>query len=49
MIATYQTRVASYAGLDRAAGDAALSAYGELYGRLERKLFAKVSAGRPRL
>ena len=47
MIATYQTRVASYAGLDRAAGDAALSAYGELYGRLERKLFAKVSAGRP--
>ena len=44
--ATYQTRVSEYAGTDRAAGDAALSAYGELYGRVQRKLFAEVAAGR---
>ena len=43
---TYQTRVVEYAGIDRAAGDGALSAYGELYGRVERKLFAEVAAGR---
>ena len=42
---TYQTRVSEYAGVDRAAGDAALSAYGELYGRVQRKLFAEVAAG----
>ena len=42
---TYQTRVAEYAGIERKAGDAALSAYGELYGRVERKLFAEVAAG----
>ena len=47
LTATYQTRVAQYAGVDRAAGDAALSAYGELYGRVERKLFAEMAAGRP--
>ena len=44
--ATYQTRVAEYDGIDRAAGDAALSAYAELYGRVERRLFADVAAGR---
>ena len=43
---TYQTRVSEYVGVDRAAGDAALSAYGELYGRVERKLFAEVATGR---
>ncbi len=43
---TYQTRTAGYAGLDRAAGDAVLAAYGELYGRVQRKLFAEVGAGR---
>ena len=43
---TYQTRTADYAGLDRWAGDAVLAAYGELYGRVQRKLFADVSAGR---
>ena len=42
---TYHTRVREYAGTDREAGDAALSAYGELYGRVERKLFAEVAAG----
>ena len=46
MIFTGQTRVSAYAGLDRAAGDAVLSAYGELYGRVQRKLFAEVAAGR---
>ena len=44
-IGTYQTRVAEYSQVDRAAGDAALSAYGELYGRVQRKLFAEVAAG----
>ena len=47
MISTYQTRVREYVGLERADGDAALSAYADLYGRVERKLFAAVSAGRP--
>ena len=42
-----QTRVTVFRGMDRAAGDAALSAYGELYGRMQRKLFAEVRAGRP--
>ena len=46
LTATYQTRVREYAGNDREAGDAALSAYAELYGRVERKLFADVAAGR---
>ena len=43
---TYQTRTADYAGLDSSAGDAVLAAYGELYGRVQRKLFAEVAAGR---
>ena len=43
---TYQTRVSEYVGVNRALGDGALSAYGELYGRVERKLFAEVAAGR---
>ena len=43
---TYQTRVREYSGVDREAGDAALSAYAALYGRVERKLFAEVAAGR---
>ena len=42
---TYQTRVSCYGGVERAAGDAALSAYGELYGRVQRKLFADVAMG----
>ena len=42
---TYQTRVSCYGGVERAAGDAALSAYGELYGLVQRKLFADVAAG----
>ena len=45
-VATYQTRFSGYVGLDREAGDAALAAYAELYGQVERKLFAEVAAGR---
>ena len=45
LVSTYQTRIAVYEGRDRADGDAGLSAYGELYGRVQRKLFADVAAG----
>ena len=45
MIATYQTRVCQYVGTCRAVGDAALSAYADLYGKVERKLFARMVAG----
>ena len=45
-VATYQTRVSGYVGLDREAGDAALATYAELYGQVERKLFAEVAAER---
>ena len=45
-MSTYQTRIAVYAGRDRADGDAGLSAYGELYGQVQRQLFAAVAAGR---
>ena len=45
-VATYQTRVSGYVGLDREAGDAALATCAELYGQVERKLFAEVAAGR---
>ena len=42
-----QTRVTVFRGKDRPDGDAALSAYGELYSRVQWKLFAEVMAGRP--
>ena len=45
-VATYQSRICHYRGMERSAGDAALSAYAELYGHVERKLFAEVAAGR---
>ena len=45
-VATYQTRIRDYEGMERSAGDAALSADAELYGRVERKVFAQVAAGR---
>ena len=44
---TYQTRIADYGGVDRSMGDAALASFAALYGRVERKLFADVAAGRP--
>ena len=43
---TYQTRISDYADMDCLEGDAALAAYAELYGRVQRKLFADVTAGR---
>ena len=46
LTATYQTRIRDYSGVERAAGDAALSACAELYGGVQRKLFAEVAAGR---
>ena len=46
MTGTYQTRVSAYAGRSRSAGDAALDACAELYGRVQRKLFAEMAAGR---
>ena len=45
-MATYQTRIRDYVGMQRVDGDGALSAYAELYGVVERKLFAEVVAGR---
>ena len=45
LVATYQTRVCCYAAVERDDGDAALDAYAELYGRVERGLFAEVTAG----
>ena len=45
-MATYQTRICDYRGMERVDGDAALSAYAELYGRVERKLFAEVAASK---
>ena len=42
---TYQTRIAAYEGIDRSVGDAALSAYAALYGKVQHKLFADVAAG----
>ena len=44
LTATYQTRISEYAGTGREAGDAALSAYGELYGWVERRLFTEVAS-----
>ena len=46
MKATYQSRISEYVDMDRGAGDAALAFYAELYGRVERRLFAGVAAGR---
>ena len=45
-VATYQTRIRDYVGMERVDGDAALSAYAGLYGQVERKLFAEVAVGR---
>ena len=44
-LGTYQTQVSRYGGVERAAGDAALSAYGELCGWAQRRLFADGAAG----
>ena len=44
--ATYQTRISNFAGMGRTTGDGLLSAYAELYCKIERKLFSQVAAGR---
>ena len=44
--ATYQTRISDFTGMDRTTGDGLLSAYAELYCRIQRKLFSQVAAGR---
>ena len=44
--ATCQTRIGEFDGIDSFVGDALLSAYADLYCRIQRKLFAQVSAGR---
>ena len=49
MKATCQTRISDFGGTDRRNGDALLSAYSELYCRIQRRLFAEVSAGRSAL
>ena len=46
MKATCQSRISEYVDIGRGAGDAALAAYAELYGRVERRLFANAVAGR---
>ena len=46
LVATYQTRISDYGDIVRAGGDATLSAYAELYGQVQRKLFAAAAAGR---
>ena len=45
--ATYQTRIGHFQGIDRRAGEDLLSDYAHLYGRIERRLFADMAAGRP--
>ena len=46
LVATYQTRVRCYAAMERTDGNAALDAYADLFGQVERRLFAEVAAGR---
>ena len=49
LVSTYQTRIADYGDVEPTHGDAALAAYAELYGRVQRKLFADFSAGESHL
>ena len=46
LVSTYQTRIADYGDVEPTHGEAALAAYAELYGRVQRKLFADFSAGK---
>ena len=45
MPGTYQTRIVSYAGRDRHDGDVALYAYADIFGMIQRELFAAVMSG----
>ena len=46
LVSTYQTRIADYGDVEPIEGEAALAAYAELYGGVQRKLFADLSAGK---
>ena len=46
LLATYQTRICHYQGMDPSAADDLLSAFAHLYTRKERRLFAQVASGR---
>ena len=45
-VSTYQTRITDYGDVEPTEGEAALAAYAEIYGRVQRKLFADFSAGK---
>ena len=45
MKSTFQSRISEYLEVELGVGNAALAAYAELYGRVERRLFADVAAG----
>ena len=45
LVSTYQTRIADYGDVEPTHGEAVLAAYAELYGGVQRKLFADFSAG----
>ncbi len=47
--ATYQTCISGFDGIDSTVGEGLLSAYADLYGRIQRRLFAEVAAGRSAL
>ena len=46
MTATWQTRISGFDDRDSAVGEGLLSAYADLYGRIQRRLLAQVAAGR---
>ena len=45
LVSTYQTRIGDYGDVEPTHGEAALAAYAELYGRVQRKLFGAFAAG----
>ena len=45
LVSTYQTRIIDFGVVEPTHGEAVLAAYAELYGRVQRKLFANFSAG----
>ena len=46
-LATWQTRIRDFDGMDRTVSDGLLAAHAKLYGRIERRLLAQVAVGRP--
>ena len=46
LVSTYQTRIVGYGYVEPTEGEAALAAYAEIYGRVQRKLFADFSTGK---